>query len=149
MGKRVVRTKEQYQSAVRELRQKIQQRADSIWFESASAFIDYCLEVLRRAVANAPVDSGMLRGSAFLEINGAVVAYGAPEGGITTASMPEPPEPGGSIHARIAFPMPYALIQHEHPEFNHPLGGQAFYLEIAVEESTREFMQRMREIARG
>lgn len=141
MGRIRVKTKAQYQAAVRELTARALHEMERLRVNSAQEFGDYCMNVLAYAVERAPVDDGTLRGTAFLEINGEVVATG--EGG---GNIPGDENPPLMIHARVVFPQKdYALIQHEHPEFNHPKGGQAFYLEIGLAEATREHLHRVYE----
>jgi hypothetical protein len=41
---------------------------------------------------------------------------------------------GGAAHA-------YAIVQHEHVEFNHPGKGRAKWLELALREETEEIQQ--------
>lgn len=145
MAKRIVKTKEQYQAAVREMNAGIQRKLQKLMFESVQEFYDFCLNALALSVEKAPVEYGDLRGTAYLQINGQVCAIGT-AGSISGGGAPSGLE-GLNIHARIVFPMEYALIQHEHWEFAHPLGGQAFYLEIGVTEAAKEFAGKMAQIA--
>lgn len=145
MAKWVAKTKAQYRKAVQEMTKQIRLQMSKLQFESAAEFYAFCLNALAYSVENAPVEFGDLRGTAYLEMNGQVYAMGDGSS-LSTIS--------GSlinvdIHARIVFPMEYALYQHEHWEFEHPLGGQAFYLEIGVAQAAKEFAQRMAEIAFG
>jgi len=137
MAKWVVKTAAQYQRAIKELQENIERRIRSMYFESVQEFYDFCVQALKYSVENAPRDTGDLRGTAYLEINGSVCAIGA------DAALNSPQAVVGTVHARIVFPMHYALIQHEHWEFNHPNGGQAFYLEIGVAQAAKEFAQRL------
>ena len=148
MAKKVVKTKEQYRAAVHEMQKAIDEKIKALEFEVKQEIYDLCLEALGNSVSKAPVEIGTLRGTACLEINGIVTARGNKDGSITVLA-PMPDGPIGDIHARIAFPEQYALIQHEHPEFDHPLGGQAFYLEIGVAEAIRGFRQSKASIALG
>lgn len=143
MAKWVAKTKEQYHKAVREMNKEIRRQLSKLQFESASEFYAFCLNALAYSVEKAPVEYGDLRGTAYLEINGQVYAVG--DGGSLSGVSAD--LVNVDLHARIVFPVEYALYQHEHWEFNHPLGGQAFYLELGVAEAAKEFAQRMAEIA--
>lgn len=140
MGKKIVKTKAQYQAAMREMTQNLNRRLENVRMEQAEAFKAFCVSVLQHAVERAPLDWGDLRGTAYLEINGSVVAQGQKDGGIQTLAAPVLPE--DIIHARVVFPMKYALIQHEHPEFHHN-NGQAYYLEVGFEEALHEYQAKL------
>lgn len=99
---------------------------------------DVAVEILRLAVLKAPVDTGHLRESGSVEIQGVTVAGSS--GGVQATGQP-PPATGTSVTARIGFnattkdgKRSYAQIQHERIDFNHPKGGEAKYLEKALEE---------------
>lgn len=64
-------------------------------------------DLLGRAVRDAPVDEGTLRGSgaASVEVH------------------------GDTVIGRVTFGVPYARAQHEGIDFQHPKGGKAKYLE--------------------
>lgn len=66
---------------------------------------DIMQEVFERAVEDAPLDTGDLKQSARLNLNQASTS--------------------------IIFDVPYAAIQHENLDYNHPKGGKAKYLEDA------------------
>lgn len=73
--------------------------------------------VQREAVARTPVKDGDLRRSANNTVN------------------------GYALEAEISFDTPYAARQHEETGWNHPKGGQAKYLESALEDMTDKAMQ--------
>lgn len=147
MAKWIAKNKEQYRAAVRNMNQSILQKMEKLRFETVQEFYAFCLSAMAHSVMNAPVEFGDLRGTAYLEINGSVCAVGG-SGGISSVGAPGGLE-GVDIHARIVFPMEYALVQHEHWEFAHPHGGGAFYLEIGVAQAAKEFSARMAQIAFG
>jgi hypothetical protein len=66
--------------------------------------------ILGEATRNAPIDTGALRKSGELKVKR--VRKGA--------------------EATISFNTPYAAIQNDNPDFNHPKGGKAGYLTDAL-----------------
>lgn len=137
MAKRIVNTKQQYQAALREMTRQLLERLEEVRVNSAEEFVAYCLKVLAYAVALAPRGGdGTLRNTAYLELNGAVIATG-PGGG----AVPDGAGLPLRLRARVVFPAEYALRQHERPDLQHPQGGQAFFLQIGLAEATREYLQ--------
>lgn len=133
MPKWIAKSKADYHRAVKAMNLYIGEAIQQIKIDTVQEFFDFCMNALNYSKELAPIEFGDLRGTAFLEINGALVgaAMSADAGGAT------------SYHARIVFPAIYALIQHEHPEFSHPRGGQAFYLEVGVARAVSEFAAAM------
>lgn len=76
---------------------------------AAQAAVRKCaLDLQQLATDEAPVDTGDLRGSCstyLIQNDGAMYML------------------------RVGFDRPYAIIQHERLDFNHPRGGKAKYLE--------------------
>lgn len=70
------------------------------------------------AVPRTPIEMGDLRGS--LQIEPASVA-----------------NPQAAIHTNL----PYAVAQHERMDYAHPRGGQAKYLESAVNDSRQQMLR--------
>ena len=73
-----------------------------------AALVDTAKAVLKQARANAPKDDGKLARSGRVEV--------------------------GFKEVSVAFRTPYAWIQHERLDYQHPHGGQAKYLEAAVDQ---------------
>lgn len=90
---------------------------------------EVAMDLLRRSVRLAPVDTGDLRGSASATVNDTTVAKGTPEGGVEAVAGVQPPLKGGRVEGVVKFNEEYALVQHEMVEYEHPRGGQAKYLE--------------------
>ena len=89
---------------------------------------EVAMDVQNRATMMAPVEFGHLRESASTEIS----------------------EAPGSIVATVGFnattkdgKYSYALIQHERTDFHHPLGGEAKYLEKAMNAVASDFEARI------
>lgn len=89
---------------------------------------DVAFDVQGRATEKAPVDTGHLRESAYTEID----------------------EHAGGITATVGFTattkdgrFSYALVQHEGLDFEHPKGGEAKFLEKALDEVADDFTDRL------
>lgn len=102
-------------------------------------------DVAGRAMRRAPVETGHLRESGWVEVNGVELARGT-EDGTLAQSGAKPPVHGSQATAVVGFnattpdgKYSYALIQHEETEFDHPLGGEAKYLERSVNEVANDF----------
>lgn len=82
--------------------------------------LEDCAEDLKgRSQRLAPIDTGDLRGSAYARREG--------EGWV------------------VGFEEPYALIQHERLDYNHPKGGQAKYLEGPFNEQLPSYVRHIAE----
>jgi hypothetical protein len=100
-------------------------------------------DLLGRAQRLAPVEEGTLRASASLTI---IVNGRRFEGGIGAQRMAESlvvmlARRGAlkSIDAEVSFNTVYAARQHEETSWDHPLGGQAKYLEQPLRENVRRY----------
>lgn len=89
----------------------------------AEGMNDVVLDIGSRAADRAPVETGALRGSM--------------EHSVTVE--------GDEIVGEIRFTEKYAAAQHEHLEYNHPLGGEAKYLERSAIEKADEVRKKMGE----
>lgn len=89
----------------------------------AEGMNDVVLDIGSRAAERAPVETGALRGSM--------------EHSVTVE--------GDEIVGEIRFTEKYAAAQHEHLEYNHPLGGEAKYLERSAIEKADEVRKKMGE----
>lgn len=119
MAKWVVHTAAGYRAAAEAMNSRIQDIIKQMGDVERQKFLDFCQNAKDLAVEKAPVEFGTLRGTAYLAIK---------------------KDDESGIVAKIVFPEEYASVQHEHWEFNHPLGGQAFYLTIGIEEAFKEYM---------
>lgn len=106
----------------------IQDAVDNLEHGSTTGLADALLYVATESQQKAPVDSGDLRGSVLVELEGTKIAEGQKSGGISiSGSMPDTATSG-----TVSFNTPYAAAQHEHTEYDHPKGGQAKYLESTL-----------------
>lgn len=108
---------------------------------TASGMHDVVLDCLSRSVDRAPVDLGDLRGSGYASINNVTVAKGGSDGSIS--SSPGGALSGNKIEGIVGFNEPYALVQHERLDFNHPKGGEAKYLEKTLAENTEKYVKHL------
>lgn len=120
-------------------------------------------DLLGRAMRDAPVDEGTLRGSgsAAVYANGRSVARrGFSEVGSKPAESPERFEIrerhaihegglGDAVVGEVGFNTPYALAQHERLDFNHPKGGKAKYLEDNLKEQADRYQGNLNDHLRG
>lgn len=132
MAKWVVKTAEDYRYAFTQINASVNELANRAWGLSLIGAFHWAVEVMGEAMDLAPVDTGHLRDSAYvyLEVDGDVAAYSL--AGVTQ-TLNSLPSSIGSAKITVGFSAEYAFVQHEHIEFNHPLGGQAKYLETAID----------------
>jgi hypothetical protein len=91
-----------------------------------NAIEDVLLDLQRRAIERAPIDTGDLRGSSSVEVV----------------------ERNGMITGTIGFNTPYAMKQHEDLTLNHPRGGEAKYIEKPLKENEARYKQFVKDAVR-
>ena len=137
-------------------------REGEVWKRVQQAAVDGMVEnaedLLGRSMRDAPVDEGTLRasGHAAVYANGRAVAR---RGFREVADQPEAPEmverkvvEGGlsdAVVGEVGFNTPYALVQHERLDFNHPKGGKAKYLEDNLKEQASRYQDNLADHLRG
>lgn len=89
---------------------------------TANAMYQEGLDIERNATIRAPVEFGRLRASAYTTV---------------------PTE--GNMVVETGFGTEYALRQHEGTNYNHPRGGEAKYLEKAINEQSAGMVNRLAE----
>lgn len=90
------------------------------------------VDLLGKAVQQAPVRDGFLRGSGSVRFDTGPVAETDRSGAIRIAGQaPASSEPT----CTVGFGVPYAARQHEGLNYRHPMGGKAKYLEDPMKES--------------
>ncbi|MEE3404721.1 MAG: hypothetical protein VZR73_11625 [Acutalibacteraceae bacterium] len=155
MAKRADIPKEEYLKGLDKIVDQIQAEVDKLKQHCTRGLANALVFVGAESQKRAPVEIGDLRGSLEISIDSAVIAKGvpselseeekkrirkegggAPKAGIGLVPIAQPP-PKGTV-GRISYNTPYACNQHEHVEYNHPMGGQAKYLEsVLTEEKDR------------
>jgi hypothetical protein len=56
---------------------------------------------------------------------------------------------GDAVVGEVGFNTPYALVQHERLDFNHPKGGKAKYLEDNLKEQADRYQSNLNDHLRG
>ena len=118
--------------------------------------IEVSEDLLGRAMRDAPLDKGTLRGSgtAAVYVNGKrVSSAGVKQIGTERSAVEVEPEIaldlGQSVVGVVGFNTTYALAQHERLEYDLPKGGKAKYLEDNLKQQggryTDHIASRMRE----
>jgi len=107
---------------------------------------DVGLDLLSESVKLAPVMTGTLRGSGYVEFNNQQIAEGTEMG--TIIKNPLIIEAIDNPSAEIGFGEEYAVKQHEEVEYNHPKGGQAKYLEEPMKNNTMKYVDLIRKKAK-
>ena len=133
-----------------EVWQRVQQAA-------VKGMIENTEDLLGRAMRDAPVDEGTLRGSGSAAVYAdgrAVARRGFREVSSEPAENPERFEMqegralhegglGDAVVGEVGFNTPYALAQHERLDFNHPKGGKAKYLEDNLKERADRYQDNL------
>lgn len=150
MGRRTGATYQQqqvaFQHSIREVSERIRKTLGQVPAQLQEEFlVAAAFDVAGRAMRRAPVETGHLRESGWVEVNGVELARGT-EAGELAQNGAKPPVHGSQATAVVGFnattpdgKYSYALIQHEETEFSHPLGGEAKYLERSVNEVANDF----------
>ena len=134
MAKRRNIPKSEYLKGLNEAVDNIQEAVDNLEHGSVVGLANALLYIATESQQRAPVDTGDLRGSVEVKIDGEQYAHGEKSGGVTiTSTLPDTATKG-----EVSYNTKYAANQHEHTEYDHPKGGQAKYLEsVLVEEKDR------------
>lgn len=113
---------------------------------------EFALAVMGLAARRAPVDLGDLRGGFVVEVNGERWAHTESDGTGAVRVVQDRmdvPEDTDEIVVYIGTSgIPYAARQHEELSYRHPKGGQAKYLESALNELLPMLRQRLQDAAR-
>jgi len=139
-----------------EVWQRVQQAA-------VRGMIENTEDLLGRAMRDAPVDEGTLRASGHAAVYAsgrAVARRGFREVGSEPVESPEHLEMrerravhegglGDAVMGEVGFNTPYALVQHERLDFNHPKGGKAKYLEDNLKEQADRYQDNLADHLRG
>jgi len=109
----------------REVQRNLARLIDELGQAATEGVEDAALDLLGRAVRDAPVDTGDLRGSGSVIFDGQVIARGDKSGTIRVTGGARP---SNNPTAEIGFGVPYAYKQDQDRELRHPRGGKAGYL---------------------
>lgn len=134
MGKRINIPSDQYLKGLKDVVSNIQDAVDDIEHGSAEGLAEALLYVATESQQRAPVDTGDLRGSVEVAIDGEVYAHG--NKGTNDATVTVTGEvPESATKGEVSYNTPYAADQHEQISYDHPRGGQAKYLESVLVEN--------------
>lgn len=126
------------------MEQALNTRIKNLGKFTPKAMTDIILDLLGRAVRDAPVDLGDLRGSGFADIETATgtqrIAEGR-QGGVAQVDIFK--GDGKTITGVIGFTEPYALRQHEEITWRHPKGGKAKYLGGPFNENKDKYIEHL------
>lgn len=125
MARRREISSENYLKGLKDVTENIQDAIDKIKHGSVKGLAKALLFVGTESQQRAPVETGDLRGSLEIDIDSTKIAEGKKGGGIRIVG--EAPETG--TVGTVSYNTPYAANQHEHVEYDHPLGGEAKFLE--------------------
>lgn len=142
MGYRVKIPEGDYLAGLNEATQKLQDFVDNLAESSGQGLADIALYILGEATQRAPVDTGNLRGSGYVDLDGQsyakvnqeVISKEEAQRGV----LPPPGEivvsgavPDGTTRAEVGFNAKYAADQHEQVHLTHKQ-GQSKYLESVI-----------------
>lgn len=160
-----IKNPKSFQDAVRGIEHKLQIKVDAVNESVVQAVADCALDCLGRSVQRAPVESGDLRSSGYVKLNGSAYAQGhgdhsAAAGTSVVGTVPDGPR----IDAEVGYSLPYALKQHEDLSMRHDrtdgyrrkdgttvnmvAGGEAKYLESVVVENADKWGEHIKAAAR-
>src|SRR5690625_3352594 len=106
--------------------------------KAGDALIDVGLDFLGKSSRRAPVDTGDLRGSGYLVTErGTQVAKGGKEGDVVP--MAREKRWGKPPMVEAGWGVPYAVVQHERTDFQHPRGGEAKFAERTLQENFNRY----------
>ena len=129
----------EYLKGLNDVAGNIQEAVDNMIDGSVRGLADALMYVASESQQRAPVDTGDLRGSVEVKIDGSVYARGQNGGGLAiNGSIPQADT--DRVVGEVSYNTKYAANQHEHTEYSHPKGGQAKYLESVLVEKKDEIL---------
>lgn len=106
-----------------ELEAALNRALKNIEGDASAGLAEVAQDLKGKSVQLAPIDTGDLRGSGYAN-----------------------PAAGGW---EVGFSEPYALVQHERLDYQHPKGGQAKFLEQPFAENSERYIQHIADKAKG
>lgn len=145
MGVKITFNDGEYLKGLNEVVENIQNEVNKLQVKSTQGLADALLFVATESQQRAPIDTGDLRGSVKVEIDGDMYSEGVKGGGINVVgSLPEKATKG-----TVSYNTKYAAVQHEQINYNHPRGGQAKYLESVLLENKDRILNIIADKMRG
>lgn len=125
----------------RKNKDKISRLGKIIVKATEETFVDTGLLIITDSLNEAPVDTGKMRESARIKLNGKNIGRGTKSGDLRRVNKVVKKEKVENIN--ISYNTPYALIQHEELSFYHPV-GKAKYLEDPALKHLEHINEKMR-----
>lgn len=97
------------------------------------------LDLKQRSKDQAPIDTGDLRGNCAVLDEDGYVPGGDPSVTQDIDGKRAELQPPKALRVRVGYALPYALAQHENLALNHPMGGNAKYLESPFEANRQKY----------
>ena len=133
MAKRVDIAEEDYLSGLNEVITNLQAAVDNIKAKGGRGAVEAGIHILGKSAERAPVKEGDLRGSGYVSVNDSESKVAESEcdevSKAVTIKINPDNAPDDVQVVEIGFSGPYAAYQHEHTEFEHPMDGEAKFLE--------------------
>lgn len=99
-------------------------KATDVAKKAAIGAIQTCAaDLQRKSAEEAPIDTGDLRAN---------------------CSVSQLHEEGNLVYHTVGYDLPYAIVNHERLDFNHPKGGKAKYLEDPYNENVAKYERYIR-----
>jgi len=136
------------EESVERVKKGLEKAGETAYNAAKKEMINIIFDILGEAMRRAPVDQGTLRGSGLANLNGKQVAH-TENTAESTARLIKDFKAGSislnkllkEINGEVVFNTPYATLQHEELEFEHPKGGEAKYLENILKEKSPEYIK--------
>lgn len=153
MGVKINFAEGEYLKGLDDIVKKLQSGVDKLNKKNSQGFTDALMFVASESQQRAPVDTGDLRGSVKVEINGETYAEGEKVNNDSSENKKQKVKipnreiniigalPEHATKGSVSFNTKYAAQQHEQINYNHPNGGQAKYLESVLIENQDRILQ--------
>ncbi|HNZ62774.1 MAG TPA: hypothetical protein PKH23_00350 [Bacillota bacterium] len=157
MGQWAIKTSADYKKFMSSMKQKFKVLEKEMLTSSTNAIYGCLADTLEKSVPRAPVEEGSLRESGHVSVNGVRYMRGNKDGSVSEITTFDPTPDATEVEFEIGYSVEgggsgregdvnaYAIVQHEHTEFNHPKGGESKFLESAVDEDRPTWKKRIAE----
>lgn len=155
MAKWVIRTRGDYAAFLNYVNKKMQTLSELMKTSSAQEIYECLKDVLADSVPLAPIEEGALREAGHVAVNNVRYARGNVDGSISETTSYDPTPDATQVDFAIGYTVEaggtgregdvntYAVVQHEHVEFDHPRGGQAKFLEMPIRQHQPTWAKRV------
>ncbi|MGI6579937.1 MAG: hypothetical protein ACOX3H_06840 [Saccharofermentanales bacterium] len=155
MATRKIRTRGDYSSFLNDMNHRMKTMSELIKTSSVQEIYECLKDVLADSVPLAPIEEGALREAGHVAVNNVRYARGNVDGSISETASYDPTPDATQVDFAIGYTVEgggtgregdvntYAVVQHEHVEFDHPRGGQAKFLEMPLREHRNTWKKRV------